>query len=57
MHVEHEYGLEIAKLFAKEDMIGEKGSVDNKKLKKAIDIARTHRFLPSSSSKPSRPSS
>lgn len=55
LHVEHEYGQEIAQLFAKEDLLGEKGSADNKKLKKAIDTARTLRSLPSSSSKPSRP--
>jgi hypothetical protein len=54
LHVEHEYGQETAKLFAKEDLPREKGSADNKKLTLAMVTARTLRSLPSSSSKPAR---
>jgi hypothetical protein len=48
LHVEHEYGHEIAKHFAKEDLLGEKGSADDTKLKKAIDTTKTLHSLPRS---------
>jgi hypothetical protein len=51
LHVEHEYGHEIAKQFAMDDTLGEKGSAGNKVLKKAIETAKTLRSLPSSSSR------
>jgi hypothetical protein len=49
VHVEHEYGQKLTKQFAKEDILGDKGSADNKKLKKGIETTMTLRSLPSSS--------
>eukprot|EP00873_Tetraselmis_striata_P020964 jgi/Tetstr1/441228/TSEL_029484.t1 len=37
LHVEHDYGAEVAKEFDAVDPLGEKGSADNKELKKAIE--------------------
>eukprot|EP00873_Tetraselmis_striata_P009679 jgi/Tetstr1/429943/TSEL_019806.t1 len=37
LHVEHEYGAEVAREFDAVDPLGEKGSADNKELKKAIE--------------------
>eukprot|EP00873_Tetraselmis_striata_P006742 jgi/Tetstr1/427006/TSEL_017211.t1 len=37
LHVEHEYGVEVAREFDAVDPLGEKGSADNKALKKAIE--------------------
>eukprot|EP00873_Tetraselmis_striata_P044873 jgi/Tetstr1/465137/TSEL_009860.t1 len=48
LHVEHEYGAEVAREFDAVDPLGEKGSVDNKELKKAIEKVKTKK--PSSSS-------
>jgi hypothetical protein len=49
--VKHEYGQDIDKLFVKEDILGDKGSADNRKLKKAFETTKTLRqdpplFLP-----------
>jgi hypothetical protein len=41
MHVENEYGQEIAKLLAMDDLRGETCIADNKKLKKAILFAHS----------------
>eukprot|EP00873_Tetraselmis_striata_P002420 jgi/Tetstr1/422684/TSEL_013482.t1 len=37
LHVEHEYGAEVSREFDAVDPLGEKGSADNKELKKAIE--------------------
>eukprot|EP00873_Tetraselmis_striata_P011096 jgi/Tetstr1/431360/TSEL_021051.t1 len=48
LHVEHEYGAEVAKKFDAVDPLGEKGSADNKELKKALEKVKAKK--PSSSS-------
>eukprot|EP00873_Tetraselmis_striata_P002872 jgi/Tetstr1/423136/TSEL_013905.t1 len=55
LHVEHEYGAEVAKEFDAVDPLGEKGSADYKELKKAIEKVKAEK--PSSSSSRARPSS
>eukprot|EP00873_Tetraselmis_striata_P010602 jgi/Tetstr1/430866/TSEL_002008.t1 len=55
LHVEHEYGAEVAKEFGAMDPLGEKGLADYKELKKAIEKAKTNN--PSSSSSRAKPSS
>eukprot|EP00873_Tetraselmis_striata_P020604 jgi/Tetstr1/440868/TSEL_029141.t1 len=47
LHVEHEYGAEVAREFNALDPLGEKGSADNKELKKAIEKVKAKK--PSSS--------
>eukprot|EP00873_Tetraselmis_striata_P025431 jgi/Tetstr1/445695/TSEL_003497.t3 len=49
LHVEHEYGAEVAREFDAVDPLGEKGSADNKELKKAIEKVKAK--TPSSSSR------
>eukprot|EP00873_Tetraselmis_striata_P009358 jgi/Tetstr1/429622/TSEL_019520.t1 len=53
LHVEHEYGAEVAKEFDAVDLLGEKGSADYKELKKAIEKVKAKKPSSSSSSKPS----
>eukprot|EP00873_Tetraselmis_striata_P014409 jgi/Tetstr1/434673/TSEL_023764.t1 len=54
LHVEHEYGAEVAKEFDAVDPLGEKGSADNKELKKALEKVKAKKPSPSSSrAKPS----
>eukprot|EP00873_Tetraselmis_striata_P018009 jgi/Tetstr1/438273/TSEL_026842.t1 len=55
LHVEHEYGAEVAKEFDAVDPLGEKGSADNKELKKALEKVKAKK--PSSSSSRAKPSS
>eukprot|EP00873_Tetraselmis_striata_P039320 jgi/Tetstr1/459584/TSEL_004948.t1 len=55
LHVEHEYGAEVAKEFDAVDPLGEKGSADNKELKKAIEKVKGKK--PSSSSSRAKPAS
>eukprot|EP00873_Tetraselmis_striata_P020660 jgi/Tetstr1/440924/TSEL_029194.t1 len=55
LHVEHEYGAEVAKEFDDVDPLGEKGSADNKELKKALEKVKAKK--PSSSSSRAKPSS
>eukprot|EP00873_Tetraselmis_striata_P033050 jgi/Tetstr1/453314/TSEL_040305.t1 len=55
LHVEHEYGAEVAKEFDAVDSLGEKGSADYKELKKAIEKVKAKK--PSSSSSREKPSS
>eukprot|EP00873_Tetraselmis_striata_P046435 jgi/Tetstr1/466699/TSEL_001013.t1 len=55
LHVEHEYGAEVAKEFDAVDPLGEKGSADYKELKKAIEKVKAKK--PSSSSSRAKPSS
>eukprot|EP00873_Tetraselmis_striata_P005580 jgi/Tetstr1/425844/TSEL_016221.t1 len=55
LHVEHEYGAEVAMEFDAVDPLGEKGSADNKELKKAIEKVKAKK--PSSSSSRVKPSS
>eukprot|EP00873_Tetraselmis_striata_P024806 jgi/Tetstr1/445070/TSEL_032875.t1 len=55
LHVEHEYGAEVAKEFDAVDPLGGKGSADYKELKKAIEKVKAKK--PSSSSSREKPSS
>eukprot|EP00873_Tetraselmis_striata_P029294 jgi/Tetstr1/449558/TSEL_036645.t1 len=55
LHVEHEYGAEVAKEFDAVYPLGEKGSADNKELKKALEKVKAKK--PSSSSSRAKPSS
>eukprot|EP00873_Tetraselmis_striata_P044418 jgi/Tetstr1/464682/TSEL_009434.t1 len=55
LHVEHEYGAEVAKEFDAVDPLGEKGSADNKELKKSIEKVKANK--PSSSSSRAKPAS
>eukprot|EP00873_Tetraselmis_striata_P018101 jgi/Tetstr1/438365/TSEL_026931.t2 len=55
LHVEHEYGAEVAKEFDAVDPLGEKGSANYKELKKAIEKVKAKK--PSSSSSREKPSS
>eukprot|EP00873_Tetraselmis_striata_P016501 jgi/Tetstr1/436765/TSEL_025545.t1 len=55
LHVEHEYGAEVAREFDAVDPLGEKGSADNKELKKAIEKVKAKK--PSSSSSRAKPTS
>eukprot|EP00873_Tetraselmis_striata_P045582 jgi/Tetstr1/465846/TSEL_010466.t1 len=55
LHVEHEYGAEVAKEFDAVDPLGEKGSADYKELKKAIEKVKAKKT--SSSSSRAKPSS
>eukprot|EP00873_Tetraselmis_striata_P042609 jgi/Tetstr1/462873/TSEL_007822.t1 len=55
LHVEHEYGAEVAKEFDAVDPLGEKGSADYKELKKAIEKVKAKK--PSSSASREKPSS
>eukprot|EP00873_Tetraselmis_striata_P040920 jgi/Tetstr1/461184/TSEL_006321.t1 len=52
LHVEHEYGAEVAKEFDAVDPLGEKGSTENKELKKAIENVKAKKPPSSSSRKP-----
>eukprot|EP00873_Tetraselmis_striata_P020960 jgi/Tetstr1/441224/TSEL_029480.t1 len=51
LHVEHEYGAEVAKEFDAVDPLGEKGSADYKELKKAIEKVKAKKPSSSSSSR------
>eukprot|EP00873_Tetraselmis_striata_P014610 jgi/Tetstr1/434874/TSEL_023871.t1 len=53
LHVEHEYGAEVAKEFDAVDALGEKGSADNKELKKALEKVKAKKPSSSSRAKPS----
>eukprot|EP00873_Tetraselmis_striata_P010710 jgi/Tetstr1/430974/TSEL_020729.t1 len=55
LHVEHEYGAEVAREFDAVDPLDEKGSADNKELKKAIEEVKAKK--PSSSSSRAKPAS
>eukprot|EP00873_Tetraselmis_striata_P028859 jgi/Tetstr1/449123/TSEL_036333.t1 len=55
LHVEHVYGVEVAKEFDAVDPLGGKGSADYKELKKAIEKVTAKK--PSSSSSREKPSS
>eukprot|EP00873_Tetraselmis_striata_P010532 jgi/Tetstr1/430796/TSEL_020581.t1 len=55
LHVEHEYGAEVAKEFDAVDPLGGKGSADYKELKKAIEKVKAKK--PPSSSSREKPSS
>eukprot|EP00873_Tetraselmis_striata_P037100 jgi/Tetstr1/457364/TSEL_043967.t1 len=55
LHVEHEYGAEVAREFDAVDPLGEKGSADNRELKKAIEKVKAKK--PSSSSSRAKPAS
>eukprot|EP00873_Tetraselmis_striata_P024379 jgi/Tetstr1/444643/TSEL_032491.t1 len=55
LHVEHEYIAEVAKEFDAVDPLGEKGSADNKELKKAIEKVKAKK--PSSYSSRAKPTS
>eukprot|EP00873_Tetraselmis_striata_P035675 jgi/Tetstr1/455939/TSEL_042720.t1 len=55
LNVEHEYGAEVAREFDAVDPLGEKGSADNKELKKAIEKVKAKK--PSSSSSRAKPAS
>eukprot|EP00873_Tetraselmis_striata_P015581 jgi/Tetstr1/435845/TSEL_024733.t1 len=55
LHVEHEYGAEVAREFDAVDPLGEKGSADNKELKKEIEKVKAKK--PSSSSSRAKPAS
>eukprot|EP00873_Tetraselmis_striata_P045941 jgi/Tetstr1/466205/TSEL_010763.t1 len=55
LHVEHEYGAEVAMEFDAVDPLGEKGSAENKELKKAIEKVKAKK--PSSSSSRAKPAS
>eukprot|EP00873_Tetraselmis_striata_P015858 jgi/Tetstr1/436122/TSEL_024969.t1 len=55
LHVEYEYGAEVAKEFDAVDPLGEKGSADYKELKKAIEKVKAKK--PPSSSSREKPSS
>eukprot|EP00873_Tetraselmis_striata_P016553 jgi/Tetstr1/436817/TSEL_025595.t1 len=49
LHVEHEYGAEVAREFDAVDPLGEKRSADNKELKKAIEKVKAKKPTFSSS--------
>eukprot|EP00873_Tetraselmis_striata_P025307 jgi/Tetstr1/445571/TSEL_033344.t1 len=55
LHVEHEYGADVAKEFDAVDPLRGKGSADYKELKKAIEKVKAKK--PSSSSSREKPSS
>eukprot|EP00873_Tetraselmis_striata_P041880 jgi/Tetstr1/462144/TSEL_007209.t1 len=53
LHVDHEYGAEVAREFDAVNPVGEKGSADNKEVKKAIQKVKAKK--PSSSSSRAKP--
>eukprot|EP00873_Tetraselmis_striata_P022675 jgi/Tetstr1/442939/TSEL_031001.t1 len=57
LHVEHDYGAEVAREFDAVDPLGEKGSADNKELKKAIEKVKANCKKASSSSSRAKPAS